>query len=271
MAKSMRYRKKTSKNQKVYKMKGCSHLAGKLHKSRCPLCGKKGGSVDVPLAYTGQAVPTARNPFLAYMGQHGGIKLPYNDTNGVLAVIPTSHHHHNVPPHKLPHNANLNASFQKGGGVVGGPGGMSQYQPADYYANGTVGNTWSPSLGGWPGVDGVSSNRNFLSLNTYPNDPQTQNIINERSISNLGLFGGRRRSRSRRGGRSNKTKRRRGGGLLSLNSMLPSDILNPLRSASYSVQGSVAALQGRVQPPNPLPENSQLIATPDYNSLAVFQ
>jgi len=268
MAKTARHRKNTSKKQKMYKMKGCSHLARKS--GVCPVCGKMGGSPDAPLAYTGQAIPTVPNPFLAYTGQNGGVrrrggfknghrggnKFPYNNTHGILAV------------NKLPTGANLNASFQRGGGVVGGPGGIPGYSPAAFYPDGTVGNSWTPAVGGWPGVDGVSSNRNFLSLNTYPNDPQTQNILQERTVSNYGLKGGR--SRRRRGGRKSR-KTRRGGALLGLNQMLPADILNPLRSTSYNLQGSVAAIQGRTQPPNPLPENSQLLGTPSYNSLSMFR
>ena len=265
MAKTMRYRKKSSKKQKMYKMKGCSHLAGKSSKLRCPVCGMKmkGGSPDAPLAYTGHAVNKVANPFLAYTGhkggarQMGGNKFPYNNTHGILAV------------NKLPTGANLNASFQRGGGVVAGPAGISGYQPAAFYPDGTVGNSWTPAVSGWPGVDGISSDRNFLSLNTYPNDPQTQNILSERTTSNYGLKGGRSR-RGRRGGKKSR-KAKRGGTLLSLNQMLPSDILNPLRSASYSVQGSVAAIQGRTQPPDPLPQNSQLVGSPSYNSLAMFR
>jgi len=293
MAKTARHRKNTSKKQKMYKMKGCSHLARKTEK--CPLCGKKGGSPDMPLAYTGQMVPSVPNPYLAYtrqmggvkhMGQMGGVKqmgymggvkqmgqmgymggvkqmggnkFAYNNTQGILAV------------NKLPVGSNLNASFQRGGGVIGGPGGIPGYQPAAFYPDGTVGNSWTPATGGLPGVDGVSSNRNFLSLNTYPNDPQTQNIIDERTVYNYGLKGGR--SREARGGkyRTKSKKARRGGALLGLNQMIPTDILNPLRSTSYNLQGSLAAMQGRTQPPSPLPENSQLLGTPTYNSLSMFR
>lgn len=257
MAKTTRHRKNTSKKQKMYKMKGCSHLARKTEK--CPLCGKKGGSPDMPLAYTGQVVPSVPNPYLAYTRHMGGNKFPYNKTQGILAV------------NKLPVGANLNASFQRGGGVIGGPAGIPGYQPAAFYPDGTVGNSWTPALGGLPGVDGVSSNRNFLSLNTYPNDPQTQNIIDERTVYNYGLKGGR--SRQARGGkyRTKSKKVRRGGTLLGLNQMIPTDILNPLRSTSYNLQGSLAAVQGRSQPPNPLPENSQLLGTPTYNSLSMFR
>jgi hypothetical protein len=223
--KRLRHGRKTSKKQNMYKMRGCSL-------GKCPLCGK-GGSADAPLAYTGHRVASVPDPHLAYTGRRGGARLPVG--------------------------ANLHSSFQAGGSSIGGPGGMNQYQPAAFYPNGTVGNNWTPSVSGWPGVDGISSNRNFLSLNTYPNDPQTQNTLSERTVSNFGLKGGRRHHR---------TKKRRGGGL---NSYVPSDIINPLRLMSNSVQNSVATLQGRTLAPNPLPENSQLVGTPSYNAVAMFR
>ena len=189
---------------------GKRRKGGKTHRRH--LARRRGGSADVPLAYTGNRVTASPNPYLAYTGK-GGAK-------------PT-----------IPVGANLHSSFQAGGG-------SDFYQPAAFYPNGTVGNSWTPSVGGWPGVDGISSDRNFLALNTYPNDPQTQNVLDTRTVSNYGLKGGKRRRRTRRGG--------------ALNDLIPSDLINPVRVMSNSLQNTVASLQGRTLAPNPLPENAQL-------------
>jgi hypothetical protein len=53
--------KKSSRNQKIYKMKGCS----KTRKNYL------GGSPDAPLAYTGEPTFFIRNPALAYTGKGG--------------------------------------------------------------------------------------------------------------------------------------------------------------------------------------------------------
>jgi len=42
------------------------------------------------------------------------------------------------------------------------------------YPNGLLGNAWTPSISGWPGVDGISMNRNHLGYNTYTNDVSRQ-------------------------------------------------------------------------------------------------
>ena len=44
------------------------------------------------------------------------------------------------------------------------------------YPNGLVGSSWTPAITGWPGVDGISGNRNYLAPNMYPTDPQTEMI-----------------------------------------------------------------------------------------------
>lgn len=64
--------KKTSRKQKIYRMKGCS----KTRKNYL------GGSVDAPLAYTGKPVPSTPNSFLAYTGK-GGSSCGLNNTANI--------------------------------------------------------------------------------------------------------------------------------------------------------------------------------------------
>jgi len=66
-----------------------------------------------------------------------------------------------------------------------------------------VGSPWRENVWGWPGVDGISGNRNFLDYNNYHVDPQTQ--VMPHNFRN-GYTGGRKlknrksKSRSRVGG-----------------------------------------------------------------------
>ena len=55
-------RKASRKNQKMYRMKGCSKRTRKNY---------LGGSADINLAYTGHNIHTVPNPFLAYTGKGG--------------------------------------------------------------------------------------------------------------------------------------------------------------------------------------------------------
>ena len=55
-------RKNSRRNQKVYRMKGCSKKTRKNY---------LGGAADINLAYPSNNVKTAPNPFLAYTGKGG--------------------------------------------------------------------------------------------------------------------------------------------------------------------------------------------------------
>ena len=71
-------KKGSRSNQKVYKMRGCSKKTRKHH---------LGGSIDVPLAYTGKPIFSVPNPNLAYTGNQ---PLLYTHRGGSISnsVIP---------------------------------------------------------------------------------------------------------------------------------------------------------------------------------------
>jgi len=140
-----------------------------------------------------------------------------------------------------------------------------------------VGNGWTPKISGWPSIDGISGNRNYLEYNNRLVDPQTQ--IMPYNFRN-GWAGGKSRRRKVGGwtyssssstssseedkkpavvgkgvngkkhlkkGKKNKTAKR-GGGVLA---NITSDVMFNLKSA-YS------ALNGQAQPVNPSPYMDQM-------------
>jgi hypothetical protein len=92
-------RKTSRKNQKVYRMKGCSK---KTRKNYLGL----GGSADINLAYTGNnKISTVPNPFLAYTGKGGtcnnnltpSLTIPLN-TNGINKTLPNTGPNNELKP-----------------------------------------------------------------------------------------------------------------------------------------------------------------------------
>ena len=99
-----------------------------------------------------------------------------------------------------------------------GQNGGSFYKPAADMPGPFVGQSWTPSISGWPGVDGVSNNRNYLENNLYnKGDPQTM----------MKLGGSKRRKRGLKGG-----------------GLLPQDLVNLGRDASFNLQSAYNALNG---------------------------
>ena len=86
-----------------------------------------------------------------------------------------------------------------------------------------VGAPWTPSIKGWPGVDGVDNNRNYLSNNLYDRgDPQT-----------MMKLGG--------------SKKKKGGGLI------PQDLVNLGREIAFNFKSVSNSLDGYPAPTSPLP------------------
>lgn len=112
-------------------------------------------------------------------------------------------------------------------------GGNNFYKPPSPMPGPFVGQNWGPLIKDWPGVDGVSANRNYLELNAYKNDPQTM----------MKIRGGRR-----------KTKRRQRGG----NFIIPRELVNLGSDFTYNLNTAYNALNGIRAPPNPLPFQDQL-------------
>jgi hypothetical protein len=120
--------------------------------------------------------------------------------------------------------------------------GGSFYKPAAPIPGPFVGQPWTTKVDGWPGVNGVGADRNYLEYNLYHKDPQTMMIVN----------GGSKR-RYTKGKKSKKSKRmKKGGGLI------PQDLVNLGRNVSFNIGSAYNALNGYPAPVNPLPYKDQL-------------
>jgi len=119
------------------------------------------------------------------------------------------------------------------------------YKPPAPIPGPFIGQNWSPKVEGWPGVNGVGADRNYLAENLYPTDPQTMMIVN----------GGRRLKRYKRMSRMSKrmSRMKKGGGFI------PQDLVNLGRNVSFNMGSAYNALNGYPAPVNPLPYKDQLI------------
>ncbi len=101
------------------------------------------------------------------------------------------------------------------------------YKPAAPVPAPLVGEPWTPSIKGWPGVDGIDNNRNYLSNNLYNNgDPQTKMKL----------------------GGSKKIK---GGGIL------PQNLVDLGRGIEFNLKSVSNTLNGYSAPVSPLPYQDQ--------------
>ena len=257
-------RKASRKNQKIYKMKGCS-------KKTCR--NFLGGSADVNLAYPSNNVPTVPNPFLAYTGKGG--------TATLANVYPNQ-----GPPAKgfdflNPQGAQrggcgcslLSGGSNKMGGcgplcalgfMVGGTrhrhqckcseckmnGGQSGGNQGIPYPNGLVGTPWTPEITGWPGVNGIQGDNNYIAPNNYHTDIQTAMIST--GANPPFSVGGRRRRKT------NRRKTQKGG---TFSNFLSQDLLNLGRQFQFGVGSTYNALSGYPAPTNPMPWKGQLANT----------
>jgi hypothetical protein len=119
------------------------------------------------------------------------------------------------------------------------------------YPNGLVGSGWTSSISGWPGVDGISGNRNYLAPNMYPTDPQTA-MIATGAQPPFSIGGGRR-------------KRRQKGGTLS--NFLGQDFINLGRQFQHGLGTAYNGISGYAAPVSPLPWKGQLSNTDNLSNL----
>lgn len=142
-------------------------------------------------------------------------------------------------------------NLMKGGGGVPAP---------------LVGAPWTPEISGWPGVQGLSGQTNYLAMNQYPVDLQTNGMMSsatQNDLTNASLVGRSNHTASMVGGgrRSRRMRRTRGGGLI------PQDLVNFGRTFSYGLGSAYNSLAGLPQSPNPLPYKDQLPGTMTANQL----
>ena len=194
------YLKKTQKKTHSRKKKGgCG-------------CGWKGGytNADLNLAYPETNIP-GKNPALAFTGLGG--KRNKTKLQRKRYIMGGNH---------LPPSFYINTNMQSGGAID--VGGGEHYIQGAPFASGLVGSPWGGKVSEWPGVNGISGDRNYLAPNLYKNDPQTENVVSERVL---------------KGGKTHKKKTKKGGSL-------PSQIKYQLHSL-YNV------LDASPLPSNPLP------------------
>jgi hypothetical protein len=114
----------------------------------------------------------------------------------------------------------------KGGECSSCMKGGNFYKPAAPVPPPLVGDPWTPSIKGWPGVDGIDNNRNYLSNNLYnEGDPQT-----------MMKLGG---------------SKKKGGGLM------PQNLTNLGRGIEFNFKSLSNSLYGYSAPTNPLPYKDQ--------------
>lgn len=233
------------KHQKLYRMKGCAKKTRKNH---------LGGS----LAYTGKPIHTFSNPNLAYTGKGGANVNASNPIYPNTGPIPTGKTVYNIPSNQhggscsscsAPCMTGGQCPFCHKGFMMGGSrhrvgckcskckkhsmkGGNSGIP----YANGLVGNAWSPS--NLPGGNGIPGDSNHYSNNTYDNDISRQMVTNP-PFSNP------------KGGRRRKQK----GGTLS--NFIGQDLINLGRQFQFGLGSAYNALAGYSSPVNPMPWRDQ--------------
>ena len=292
-------RRTSKKHQTLYKMKGCSKRSRKNH-----LGGSSGNiNLAYPsnnvktepnpfLAYSGKGGSACNSM--------SSSNLAPTNTNGANPVNPStgpSSGGFNFLNSQSQRGGNCGCGLQMGGGFGMGMGcgtGMCPLAPSQTggshrrgcrcstckrkqmggssvqsnnglpYPNGLVGSPWTPSASGWPGVDGISGDRNYLGYNTYqPNDVSRQ-MINTGAQPPFSIGGRKTRKgsnmSSRRGRRGRKGQK---GGISS--NFLGQDLINLGRQLQNGFGTAYNGLAGYPSPVNPLPWKGQLQNT---NSLS---
>ena len=258
--------RRKSKSQKLYKMRGCNK------KSRKKYLGGSLDAADVNLAYPSNNIKLDPNPFLAYTGK-GGAQCSTNAA-AYPNPGPPSGGFNFLNPQNTQSGGNcgcglqLGGSLQKGGScgpmcataplaIIGGgkhrtgckcstckktmKGGSGNNGIP--YPNGLVGSSWTPAITGWPGVDGISGNRNYLAPNMYPTDPQTA-MIATGAQPPFSVGGGKRRRKGQKGG--------------TLSNFLGQDLINLGRQFGHGLGTVYNGITGYAAPVSPLPWKGQL-------------
>lgn len=143
---------------------------------------------------------------------------------------------------------------QRGGSGCGScnqTGGNNFYKPPAPMPGPFVGQSWTPEISGWPGVNGISGDSNYLAQNLYDHgDPQT--------MMKLG------------GSKRNKSKRIRGRRGLKGGGIIPQDVTNLVNDLSFNFKSAYNALNGYSAPTNPLPYRDQLSGSNNISAYKAF-
>jgi len=138
--------------------------------------------------------------------------------------------------------------MQAGGGQKGG--GYSFFKPAPPMPGPIVGSAWGTSINKWPGMDGISGNRNYLKSydatnNIIIKDPQLQQLTAD-------IDAGYKTLSSMVGGYKYKNRAKKGGGII------PQDLVNLGQDFTFNLKSAYNSLNGYNAPVNPLPYKDQL-------------
>lgn len=216
--KTRRNKRRKTRKQKIYKMIGCSICGPNCKckpkctcKPKCPGncnnyqkagmgCGPQGCPI-APYPMNGGSCDVMGCGRILGSYQNGGAC-----SNSMCSQIPVT---------------------SRGGGF---------YKPPSPMPGPFIGDNWGPLVKEWPGVDGISANRNYLDLNMYKNDPQTMMLI--------------------RGGKRKRTlkihKRQKGG------TFIPQDLVNLGRDFTFNLKSAYNTLNSLPVGSSPLPYKDQL-------------
>lgn len=214
--KTRRNKRTKTRKQKVYKMVGCS---------ACKYCKCKGKCICKP-----KCSCNCHKYQKAGMGcgPQGCPIAPYPMNGGNCDVMGCGR---------------ILGSYQNGGAClssmcsqipVTSRGGGEFYKPPPPMPGPFIGEPIGPLVTENPGVDGISSNRNYYDLNLYKNDPQTMMLI-------------------RGGKRKQKTHKRQKGG-----TFIPQELVNLGRDFTFNLKSAYNTLNSIPVGPSPLPYKDQL-------------
>jgi hypothetical protein len=125
----------------------------------------------------------------------------------------------------------------------------STYRGGAQSLPGTWGEPWTPSVGDWPGVDGIPANRNHYPLNTY-GGRRTKAKRRRAHHTTKRKRAGRRHTRRRL-----SSPRQRGG---TFSNFLGQDLVNLGRQAQFGIGSAYNILSGYPDTPDPMPWRDQL-------------
>lgn len=287
MAKRKSSRKTSRRHQKMYNMKGCSktrkHYLGGSPDAPLAYTGKPTPSVPNPFfAYTGKGGSSC--------GLSNPETIPVN-TNAANPTMPNTGPP--IQPNTIYNNASqqlggscgcgmpslIGGARRRGKGMSGGcgqcgagfmVGGVrhrSECKCSDCkdkmmkggnagipYPNGLVGSPWTASNNGWPGVNGIDGDRNYIAYNNYHTDISRQMV--DLGASPPFLNGGQKKHR----------RKQRGG---SLSNFMGQDLVNLGRQFQFGVGSAYNALAGYSAPINPMPWKDQFPNKIPLNSVAL--
>lgn len=136
------------------------------------------------------------------------------------------------------------------------------YKPIGPMPGPITGSAWGPDLK-WPGMNGVSGDRNYLAPYKTDNDPQQQMSMNDAGYKTMNsMIGGYTYNKKHSSSTKSSASISKKGGAL-----VPQDLLNLGRDFNYNFTSAYNALNGYKAPVDPLPYKGQLTGTLNNNRI----